>query len=219
MSTAVKVVLWVLASVVAVLLLGFGAFVWSFSGGWDGIRPAAEPDDRAVVAAREAGRDPLEALAGPVEQGLATGGSVLGRAEVDQCSTGQNNWKIQDGWTLSCSQATVLGGAAGGTSVQAAAADVDARLQALGWVPASYGQMEQLGGGDHAQGRYEHPDDPAASMVVEVAAPGQATPYVWLGRYAASWDEGDAQPVLDAVEASSAVTVLAVVERTYFQDD
>jgi len=112
----------------------------------------------------------------------------------------------------------VLGSAASGSSVQAVATAVDARLQALGWVPGSYGEMELLGAGAHAEGRYEHPDDPDASLVVEVAAPGRATPHVSLGRYAATWGEGDPQPVLDAVEGSSAVTVLAVVERTYFQD-
>jgi len=203
---------------VAVVLLGFGAFVWSFSGGWDGIRPAAQPDDGDVVDAREAGWDPLGRLVGPVEQELAGTGSPLGRAQLDACTTGQNNWKIHDGWTLSCAQATVLGSATPSSTVQEAAADVDARLRTLGWEPLSYGGMELRGTGDHAEALYGHPDDPDASLVVQVAAPGQADPYISLA-YSSDTQSGDAQPVVDAVEGSSAVTVVAVVERTYFQDD
>ena len=77
---------------------------------------------------------------------------------------------------------------AGGT----AATDVDARLRALGWVPTSYGEMEVRPAGQDAEGRYEHPDDPDAALVVDVAAPGQADPYVSLGRYGPTYEEGDA---------------------------
>ncbi len=48
---------WLLAlgAVVVLVPVAFGAFViWSFSGGWDGIRPQAQPDDRQVVRARPA---------------------------------------------------------------------------------------------------------------------------------------------------------------------
>ena len=221
MSTAVKVVLWVLGGVVTLVLLGVGVLWWSLSGGWDGIRPAAHPDDRDVVDAREAGHQPLADLADPTAAALAEVGTDLGREEVDQCSAGQNNWKTQDGWTLSCSQASVTGWEVAGstaTQLDATATDVDARLRSLGWVPTSYGGMEVFPAGEDAEGRYEHPDDPDATLVVDVAAPGHADPYVSLGRYGPTREEGDAQPVLDALASSSQVTVLAVVERTYFQD-
>ncbi len=221
MSTAVKVVLWVLGGVVTLVLLGVGVLWWSLSGGWDGIRPAAQPEDRRVVDAREAGHEPLAVLADPTATALAEVGVALGRAEVDQCSAGQNNWKTEDGWTLSCSQASVTGWEATGTTtgqVDATATDVDARLRSLGWVPTSYGEMELRPAGQNAEGRYEHPDDPDATLVVDVSAPGQADPYVSLGRYGPTYEEGDAEPVLDALASSSRVTVLAVVERTYFQD-
>ena len=221
MSTAVKVVLWVLGGAVTLVLIGVGALWWGLSGGWDGVRPAAQPEDRDVVDAREAGHEPLAALADPTAAALAEVGADLGREEVDQCSEGQNNWKIQDGWTLSCSQASVTGWEVAGSTtaqVDATATDVDARLRSLGWVPTSYGEMELRATGENAEGRYEHPDDPEATLVVDVAAPGQADPYVSLGRYGPTREEGDAQPVLDALASSSGVTVLAVVERTYFQD-
>ncbi len=221
MSTAVKVVLWVLGGVVTLVLLGVGVLWWGLSGGWDGIRPAAQPEDRDVVDAREAGHERLAALADPTATALAEVGEDLGRAEVDQCSPGQNNWKVKDGYTLSCSQASVTGWEVAGatTRVGTAATDVDARLRALGWVPTSYGEMEVRPAGQDAEGRYEHPDDPDAALVVDVAAPGQADPYVSLGRYGPTYEGGDAAPVLDALASSSRVTVLAVVERTYFQDD
>lgn len=218
MSTALKVVAWVLGSVVLLVLLGVGWLTWTLSGGWDGIRPAAQPDDRRVVEAREAGSEPLAVLADPVEDALAEGGGGVGRVEVEGCEEGQNNWKIQDGWTLSCAQASVLAATSAASSVQAAADDVDARLHELGWRPASYGEMETIGTGENAEGRYEHPDDPAAVLVVDVAAPGQDRPYVSLGRFGPS-DSPEAQELLDGLATSSQVAVVATVERTYFQDD
>ncbi len=218
MSTALKVVAWVLGSVVVLVLLGVGAFVWTLSGGWDGIRPVAQPDDADVVAAREAGTEPLAALADPVERALAEGGADVGRVEVEGCDEGQNNWKVQDGWTLSCAQTSVLGATSAASGVQTAASDVDARVRDLGWRPTSYGEMETVGSGENAEGRYEHPDDPGALLVVGVAAPGQDLPFVSLGRFGPS-DDPAAQALLDELAASSQVTVLATVERTYFQDD
>jgi hypothetical protein len=218
MSTALKVVAWVLGSVVVLVLLGVGALWWSLSGGWDGIRPAAQPDDADVVEAREAGHEPLDRLTDPLETALTDGGTGLGRVEVEGCDEGQNNWKVQDGWTLSCAQASVLGATSAAGSVEQGASEADTAVRALGWAPTSYGEMEPVAGGVRAEGRYEHPDDPDAVLVVEVADPGQAREYLSLRRMN-STDDAPAQPVLDALGASSEVTVLATVERTYFQDD
>lgn len=214
MSTAAKVVLWVVGSVVTLLLLGAGALWWGLSGGWDGIRPAAQPQDRDVVEAREAGREPLARLAGPVEEELAPGGSGLGTAEVDQCSPGQNNWKTSDGYTLSCSQASVVGATSSGSSVEVVAADVDARLRGLGWAPASYGELEVFASGGNAEGRYERADDPTAVLEVDVVAPGGADPFVSFGRYGPTVVQDDSGEVLEAVSRSPGISVLAVVERT-----
>lgn len=218
MSTALKVVAWVLGSVVLLVLLGVGALWWGLSGGWDGIRPAARPDDRRVVQAREDGVEPLAALVDPVEDALTAGGAAVGRVEVEGCEEGQNNWKIQDGYTLSCAQASVLAATSATPTVQGTADDVDARLRELGWRPTSYGEMETIGTGENAEGRYEHPDDADALLVVDVAAPGQDRPYVSLGRFGPS-DSPEAQELLDGLASSSQVAVVATVERTYFQDD
>lgn len=103
--------------------------------------------------------------------------------------------------------------------VEVTATDVDARLRSLGWVPASHGAMEVFASGGKASARYEHPDDPGAVLGVDVLAPGGADPYLSLGEYGLpEYEEGDASPVVDAVSTSRGVAVLAVVERTYFQD-
>lgn len=218
MSTGLKVVAWLFGSAMLIVLLAVGWVWWSLSGGWDGIRPAAQPDDRRVVQAREDGAQPLAELADPVEDALAAGGAGAGRAEVEGCRQGQNNWKVTDGYTLSCAQATVLAATSATSTVQGTADDVDARLRELGWRPTSYGEMETVGSGENAEGRYEHPDDPAALLVVDVAAPGQDRPYVSLGRFGPS-DSPEAQDLLDGLASSSQVAVVATVERTYFQDD
>ncbi len=223
MSTAVKVVLWVLGGVVTLVLLGVGVLWWGLSGGWDGIRPAAQPDDRDVVDAREAGHEPLAALADPTAAALAEVGTDLGREEVDQCSAGQNNWKIKDGYTLSCSQASVTGWEIAGATtarLDATATDVDAAApRRSGWVPTSYGEMEVLR--LRRRTRRAGTSTPTTRTRRSWSTsphPAAADPYVSLGRYGPTYEDGDAQPVLDALASSSQVTVLAVVERTYFQD-
>lgn len=112
----------------------------------------------------------------------------------------------------------MLGATSAEPDVQAAAADVDTRLRDLGWRPTSYGAMETVGSGENAEGRYEHPDDAEALLVVDVAAPGQEHPYVSLGRFEPS-DDPAAEVLLAELAASPQVAVVATVERTYFQDD
>jgi hypothetical protein len=112
---------WASWLVIALLLvlLGVGAVVawvaWGFAGGWDGIRPKAQPNDRAVVAARQAAHAPLDQLTGHVLAGLsrsAASGRLetveAARVRVDGCEEGQNNWKIHSGYTLRCELTDVV---------------------------------------------------------------------------------------------------------------
>lgn len=218
MSTALKVVAWVLGSVVLLVLLGVGALWWGLSGGWDGIRPAARPDDRRVVQAGEDAVAPLAELTDPVEDALAVGGAGVGRVEVEGCEEGQNNWKVQDGYTLSCSRASVLGATSAAATPQLAATDVDERVRSLGWEPTEYGEMERRGASGPLEGRYRHPDAPDAVLVVEVTSPDDVSSYLPLSRVDLTGQE-PAAPVLDALRASSQVAVVATVELTYFEDD
>jgi hypothetical protein len=153
--------------VIALLLalLGVGAVVawvaWGFAGGWDGIRPKAQPDDRAVVVARQAAHAPLDQLTAHVLAGLqrsAASGRLetleTARVRVDGCEEGQNNWKIHSGYTLRCELTDVvslgLTGAAQPDRGQAPASDlrsvpttlaatVDADVRRDGWSEAYAG--------------------------------------------------------------------------------
>lgn len=70
-------------------------FVWSFSGGWDGIRPQPHPDDRRVVRARLLAPTSLDRLTAATLPAL--GATTIAGARTDECQEGQNNWKIHDG--------------------------------------------------------------------------------------------------------------------------
>jgi hypothetical protein len=136
---------WLLLALVLVLLgvLAFGAWLgWVLSGGWDGLRPKAQPDDRAVVAARQAAHAPLDQLTEHVLAGLqrpAVSGRLemveAARVRVDGCEEGQNNWKIHSGYTLRCELTDVvslgLTGAAQPDRGQAPASDLPSLLTAL----------------------------------------------------------------------------------------
>ena len=223
MSTAVKVVLWVLGGVVTLVLLGVGVLWWGLSGGWDGIRPAAQPEDRDVVDAREAGHEPLAVLADPTATALAEVGVDLGRAEVDQCSAGQNNWKTKDGYTLSCSQASVTGWEATGATTGAGGrhghrrrrpapvARVGARPRTARWSCAPPGRTPRAG--------TSTPTTPTRRSWSTSPRPARPTRTSRSAATDPRTRRATPQPVLDALASSSRVTVLAVVERTYFQDD
>jgi hypothetical protein len=155
---------WLVVALLLVLL-GVGAVVawvaWGFAGGWDGIRPKAQPDDRAVVAARQAAHAPLDQLTAHVIAGLqrsAASGRLdtveAARVRVDGCEEGQNNWKIHSGYTLRCEVTDVVSlGPAGASPPDrgqtpapdmhimptALAATLDADIRRDGWSEAYVG--------------------------------------------------------------------------------
>lgn len=138
----VKVVL-VLVGLVMIAVLAVAALLtWALSGGWDGLRPTASPDDRAVARSRERAGPELDAL---TERTLtSTGqGRVLARLRTDTCTQGQNNWKVRDGYTLRCelSDAVVL--AAPDASVTAAGARLQAAATTAGWVVQGTSELTQ----------------------------------------------------------------------------
>ena len=121
-----------------------GALWWSLSGGWDGIRPAAHPEDRDVVDAREAchRRSPPSPTPPPppwpswpptsaatrstgARRARTTGRPrTAGRCRAPRPRSPAGRWPARPRRRL-----------------DATAADVDARLRSLGWVPTSYGEM------------------------------------------------------------------------------
>ncbi len=213
------VVVAVVAVVVAVPLVAGGIFVWSFSGGWDGIRPAAQPTDDDVVSARTGSADRTRSLhADSVDQVLsASDGTVLATTDVDMCREGMNDWKNHDGYTLSCSRTAA-------TAIQLprqAAFDdvvraVEEAVLAQGWEPAS-----TPGPNDEAQEavlRFGE-DAPDSSLRVGISALGYS-PIVLPDPVFADWSDGSGEvaDVNAAFEAGTGVRILVVNEVTYFED-
>ena len=129
-------------------------FVWSFSGGWDGIRPQPEADDRRVVRARDASGAELDQLTAST-LGLL-GAPELARARTDECQVGQNNWKVHEGYKLRCERTDVVVLAAPVNDAAVTAQRVDAQLRAGALVPSYDGsglwQAGEEGGGLRASG-------------------------------------------------------------------
>jgi hypothetical protein len=163
LPTWAKVLIAVGSVLVLAPLAAAAVFVWSFSGGWDGIRPQPEADDRRVVQAREASGAELDRLTAATV-GLL-GAPELARARTDECQVGQNNWKVHEGYKLRCERTDVVVLAAPSNDVALIAQDVDARLRAGALVP-SYdggglwepgeegGGLRTTGGTVAADGRY-----------------------------------------------------------------
>jgi hypothetical protein len=92
---------------IVVGLVAFAAWLsWVLAGGWDGLRSEAEPDDRAVVAARRLAPAPLDGLTAAVLAAMDRSTSAdlvrTARVRTDDCHEGQNNWKVHSGFTLRC---------------------------------------------------------------------------------------------------------------------
>lgn len=205
-------ILLAIASVVIVVPLGFAAVVaWSFSGGWDGIRPQADGDDRRVVRARERAAAPLDrSTAGLLP---VVGGTELARARTNWCQTGQNNWKIHDGYTLSCELTDVvvldLGVPAGADGNR-----VDAALRGAGYLPVYDGAG--LGGpGSSSAGLSGSYSGPAGQLEVQLVDGTSDDP---LPDYGGEVVAGDAAAVRAAVQLGRGQRAVVRVTDQYFRD-
>lgn len=176
----VTALLVLLALLLAALLAAVGLFAWAFSGGWDGLRGQAGPDDREVVAARAGARDHLAQLTTAALRSVqsAAAGSELARLRFDQCREGQNNWKIHDGYTLRCelSDSVVVSPAQG--DVTTVAGSLDAALRHDGWAPVGVrNEMTQDAAGGRSYllaartGRYQRGADEELTISVSIDRP------------------------------------------------
>lgn len=221
----VRVVL-TLVGVALLAVIGFVVLLyWGLSGGWDGLRGAAEPGDRAVVSAREgsaARLDPLTAAAV-----AAVGGTEVARVRVDRCEEGQNNWKVRDGYTLRCERQDVVVLDVPADGVLATTRAVDARLRAAGWQARSDGGLataEADGPGSHQRTLdYTRPSSsgaPAAGLTVGVADQGEEPAYGLLpfaGSDTATV-EGDRAALEQALTGYPGTRVALSTSVRYFED-
>ena len=165
-----------LAVLLLAALAALGLLAWAFSGGWDGLRPHAQPTDREVATARAAARDHLTRLTTAVLRSVQRGaaGSELARVRFDQCRQGQNNWKIHDGYTLRCELADSVVVSPAQGDVSAVAGRLDAELRSDGWVPVgANNEMTQDAGGrsyllSTRTGRYQRGTDEELTVGVSV---------------------------------------------------
>ncbi|MEO7745737.1 MAG: hypothetical protein ABIV05_05865 [Actinomycetota bacterium] len=153
LPTWAKWLIGVTVVVVVIPLALLAALAWSFSGGWDGIRPQPQAGDRRVVRARERAAAPLDRLTASTLP--VVGGAELVRARTDECREGQNNWKIHDGYKLRCELTDVVVRTASEADVSTVAARVDAALRASGRQPTYDGSgLDQQVYGGQAHGSY-----------------------------------------------------------------
>jgi hypothetical protein len=232
----VLVLLVLLAVLLLAVLAAFGLFVWAFSGGWDGLRPHAEPGDRAVVAARSQARGELTSLTADVLGDVP--GSELARVRFDQCQQGQNNWKIHDGYTLRCELADSVALSPAAGDVTSVSAEIDAGLQHDGWVPSGIRNEMSQGAGQNRsyllatrEGRYARSDDERLALTVRVTVRSPTPAYGFLPYDPAVKVEGDIEAFRRAVEGAAAPPGSTVPGRApaprvvvhttvrYFEDD
>ena len=197
----------------ALILIPMGYFIWAFAGGWDGIRPQADPTWGNVVAAREeavaelpAHQDELDALITPIT------GEPLARGTLDGCERGVNNWKIHHGYTLSCATAVV--------AVYPWPSDADAfhalvaAIEEFGYRPV--GEHSALRLPEQAWGSSGWYASDDAEMRIDIHPPHDPTDIIYPGDDAYSDD--DTQAVDAAIRSYYHPFLVVVISRIYFED-
>ncbi|MDO5068201.1 MAG: hypothetical protein Q4D96_13045 [Propionibacteriaceae bacterium] len=205
--------------VLGVLVLGLflaplGYTAWQFGGGWDGMRPEADPMSPPVVAAREeavaalpAQQDELDALITPIT------GAPLARGTLDGCTRGQNSWKIHDGYTLSCATTAVT--VYPWPSDAAAFHKLTAALADHGYQPKSKDSaLKNPGTSGTADGRYS---SAITELYLKIHPPNRALSHV-------VYPGSDAHRVEDMYDVNTVflrppqAILITVFSRLYFED-
>ena len=189
------------------------AVIWSLSGGWDGIRPQPEADDRQVVRARKASGAELERLTAATLP--VVGGAELARARTDECEMGQNNWKVHEGYKLRCERSDVVvlavGGLDGGDGVELLAG----RIRAAGLTGVYPGS--DLGDGSSDTGRYASTAVPDGSVEVTVVRRPAESYFDPTARADPADVQGDPDAVLAALRQRGPSVVLLRTTVRYFE--
>ena len=233
LPTWAKVLIAVGSVLVLAPLAAAAVFVWSFSGGWDGIRPQPEADDRRVVQARKASGAELDRLTAATVALL--GAPELARARTDRCEVGQNNWKVNEGYKLRCERTDVVVLAAPSNDVALTAQDLDARLRAGALVPSydggglwepadASGGRRASNGAVAARGSYGPAEAPAdggtGSVTVSVrSGTSEVDPYDdQLGAVFGTTVDGDVDAVRAALAEPGQLRIVVRTHYRYFDD-
>lgn len=206
--------------IVVGVLVFVGMLFWSFSGGWDGLRREAQPDDRRVVAARAAVSDTLDPANAQVLAAISPiTGAPVATGSADACARGQNNWKIRNGWTLSCEAAAVSLTALPDSS-ETTLTSLNAALRGAGYAPEQPWEELQMGAST-GSGIFHGPDGTTVKIAInEPPAPGEQAYFsTALYPYGTAYQDEDLLAVTEAREASTGTTMTLAVSTTYFKDD
>ncbi|MDO5084040.1 MAG: hypothetical protein Q4D89_11670 [Arachnia propionica] len=209
-----RLILALVLIVGAAVLIPLAYVAWEFGGGWDGMRPEVDPMSSPVVTAREealaalpAQQDELDALITPIT------GEPRARGTADGCDRGQNNWKVHDGYTLSCATAAVT--VYSWPSDAAAFHQLTAALAEHGYQPETeHSALESPHHTGAANGRYSSGN---TELHLEIHPPGRSLPSLYHLR-------SDAHSVEDMYDVNTVFlrpeeTILIVtLSRIYFED-
>lgn len=211
-------IILVVAGLALIVVLGLaGAFIWGMSGGWDGLRRQAQPDDRPVISARAAGQAPLEHASSSTRAALtSTLGPPVAVGMSDGCTPGQNNWKIQDGYTLRCEAATLTTYALPAEGLDAPTASALTRaFEADG--RADHSALEAVAADRSESALYARGRQ---SLRVSVEPGGAEGLFLTYPGQFDSEPEGPVEvvDVKEAIASSSTPTVTIVLSNTYFED-
>lgn len=212
LPTWAKWLIGVTTVAVLVPLALLAVLAWSFSGGWDGIRPQPQAGDRRVVRARERAAAPLDRATRATLP--VVGGAELVRARTDECREGQNNWKIHDGYKLRCELTDVVVVTAPDPGVPDASTRVDAALRTAGLRPPYDGAgLDPPRYPGTASGSYVGPAGDVGVTVTQGGTGGD--PFLLSDAHVVS---GDAAAVRAAMSRPGGVRVMVRITRTYFDD-
>ncbi|RRD03300.1 hypothetical protein EII34_14640 [Arachnia propionica] len=208
-----RLILALVLIVGAAVLIPLGRVAWEFAGGWDGIRPQAEPTWGTVVTAREealaalpAQQDELDALITPIT------GEPRARGTLDGCTKGVNNWKIHHGYTLSCATAAVA--VYPWPNDPAAFHQLTTTLAEHGYQPV--GEHSALRPPEDMWGTSGWYTSGSAELRIDIRLPDDLTQIIYPRDDAYSDDDTQA---VDAVIRSDPLPLLVmVVSRPYFED-
>lgn len=208
----------VVAASALVLLAAAGALAWVLSGGWDGVRPAADPSGREVTYARAQIHQVLPVEQARIDEALTGAGlSPLAAGEADGCRHGRNDWKNHEGFTLLCQAATIEVFSLPATD-PATLQRIETALGSAGYHPA--GQSLRLyADQQHGGARYQPGSDASRSLQLIIAPPQEPDPQ--LAIYLPStqaWGTQQVDAVDTAVRNSETSTLTVILTWTYFQD-
>lgn len=206
-----------LVAALIVALAFFGLLFWSLSGGWDGLRPAAQPTDAKVVAARSAARGPLDTADAEVSAALVpVTGQPAATGSFDGCREGDNNWKIKDGYTLRCQHARVSVTPLPDTSA-ATTSKIERALSDAGYHTKETWDQLDMNDSGHGEGLYTSTDGATTARVIIAPKGEPSTTSVYYPAWDV-WHEADFDEVVAVTGAASTPLVTVIVTRTYFED-